>query len=501
MACIYRVINDKTGEFYVGQDGGDDLERLKSHIRSAFTNRPDACGVLFRQCLWKDLRIEIFSGADYGFDSSVYREFFNRIIPHGKRSQREKENNPSYNALSDPITNPSDNQKRDAAEILHTFILMKENNYKSLSRESGGQYKGGWCLIGSEDKIFSIRQPELLKDAIKAISYTSIIKKLQERVHEKAKETLFSGELWEKYLLKLVNYIVKNSFKAPWDLSKLVAKHFIDNYLTTKKIQTLQNQIYYYDQGKSSYQKYIIHRDPEEVKKFISLKFTSTTPIDIKEIYSHTFKNFQEAYIGLLEKIVSSLGGIELQFTVPSLFTIKNPTDSSIWKSTIKPDNNDKVCGVLKRAAANGMRTMLKNIDKASEEDYSWYTVSLQGFQFGITTVDDKTLSEKLKGQYKSTGFSDAFMSSWQEYYGNLINYALPVKKLVYSGEETKSGKSIWVARKQKYELSMWSSPNVLIKTYKGYIFSDELETKILIADKRGSQTIPDSLLSEIKYY
>ena len=494
MACIYRIINPNTYEFYVGQDGGDDFERITKHIQSAFSSNPDASAPLFKDSMLKDLIIDFFPGPVYGLDGKIYKEFFSRLIPEGKRTQRGQ--NEKYTITSPAIENPTDEQKRDAAEILHTFYLLK-NGYISLSKEAGGQYKGGWRAINVGTRLFSTGQPQLLKDAILATAYRKEqYEALQKKIDKQVRDKLFAGSDWNEYMVQLIGDILQYSLshknaRLP-ELKTLVSTHLVENYLTDNRINNFLDGINTQKYGIAS-----IKKNTQEVKKFISITVGGSTSFKIKSKWKA--KDLKESIESIFNEF-KFFNGLQISFPIAALFEIQLSTSASMWwGKPSKPETSKKLQNELKRAAVSGMKKMMRKIDKATKENFYWSSVHFGDSPYGFASVDQKTLSLKLKEKYSET-FSSNFFSNWNEYYRSLISFALPSKKLIYSGEETKDGRPIYIATKNKYDLSVGKESSVRVKTYRAYAFNEEIMETMLVGSYSGN-SIPDSLLDYIDYY
>ena len=75
MACIYYIYIKGTTIGYIGQDTGNDLKRIRDHIKSAGSSEPDAVGRMINQYGLDKLRYLIFNDDNYGIPQDVYNDF------------------------------------------------------------------------------------------------------------------------------------------------------------------------------------------------------------------------------------------------------------------------------------------------------------------------------------------------------------------------------------------------------------------------------------------
>lgn len=441
MKYIYYItIGNKC---YIGQSAASDndsFSRVRTHIYAAYkntgqdTSEPDLLKAIRSHDL-NEISFKIYTEPNYGFDGQIYKEFFKNLRPYGKRVSPLITKNTKNNAIVNEIEQDfvyDELMKLDAAEILHIAYASRQQGFKVVNAEMGGQYYG-WCLASAPDTLI-LQRSFTPAEALRVLDYIDLqLGKLQSNIDQFFAQWLKNSSYWQD-LQKMLSASLKKSVKKTW-------REFIGEQ-TTKWFWDPQTQTGAWVEFSKELKKYLkinvptmslVLRRVNGIQDTIVKTITDSFSYRIRMYASqHPTTTDINKYINELFTKNTFTSGRALTLSFSQLVDLKASGIPSAkwWNQTPTAAISSSDSGVQTKVKQWATRIFHDFFVEATKNTPEYTAQSL------VTTANEiklvypnemrPTLSKKIHDLYRKQNITASFVTNkWTEFYGPMISYTI----------------------------------------------------------------------------
>lgn len=464
---VYRIINYKTNQLYVGQSSAKkDYERIFDHfglLKSGWTEAAEA-KEFFTTCLGqglKDIVIEVYDESNnYGYPKYIYDKFFSMWKPGDKAVRQtmsaddvkvqgsdlnihNKQSGETYTRL----------QILDAAEILHILNAEQDTGCRLVNAEMGGQTTSWYFARGTSQarQMSKTTTPQEAK-AIMGASYKEIVA-MQTQVDKILKKKFYSAEcldslaelftdaLYDNFEQYLVTRGGKKSFARGKLFSEQIWNKLKDIIFTPDVRQQLSSigmdisaALQSAEEGitKSGEQlREWFYKVFRERVMFSAANITGNSRKDYLKQWRMDLKNF--SFLGDYFKDYKEGKAVPKEETIPftitfSLLTSSLSVGENWWIHKAVPVNNlqSLIRDRKKEVAFNFFNRLYKYTKKEAPTEVA-YVKRIDSSSEGVSIDYQSTLMEKMKAAFiQTTRVGDSYiLDNWKKYYADMVSILL----------------------------------------------------------------------------